>query len=145
MLAFLFSSKCSYGYFCSSFTNKYCLMLLCSVRKMFIDFFTCCSETMFNCKLFEKMPWEPLVVQGFLECRSKYLVYSKSAEDQHKIASIVSAEFCGNSKQVDWKIFLYVEYLLSCGKKQLDQLKIPDTIGLSLLNVFVSEYINPKP
>ena len=48
-----------------------------------------------------------------------------------------------NSKQVDWKNFLYIEYSLRCGKKQLDQLS-PDTIGLSL-NVCVSETINPKP
>ena len=71
--------------------------------------------------------------RGFLQ-----VVYSKSAEDRHKIASIVSAEFCNNSKHVGWKIFLYIEYLLRCGKKQLDHLKSPNTIGLSL-NVCVSE------
>ncbi|XP_039002510.1 succinate dehydrogenase assembly factor 1, mitochondrial-like [Hibiscus syriacus] len=60
---------------------------------------------------------------------------SKPAEDQRQIESIVSAEFRRNSNQVDRKNFLYVEYLLRLGKKQLDQLKSPDTIGLSSVNV----------
>ncbi|KAM3686034.1 hypothetical protein ACJW31_11G166400 [Castanea mollissima] len=70
---------------------------------------------------------------------------SKSAEDRHKIESIVSGEFHRNSKQVDRKNFLYIEYLLRRGQKQLDQLKSPDTVGLSSLNVSVSETIDPKP
>lgn len=70
---------------------------------------------------------------------------SKSAEDRLKIESIVSAEFRRNSKQVDRKNFLYVEYLLRLGKKQLNQLKSPDTIGLSSLDISVSETKNPKP
>jgi hypothetical protein len=36
---------------------------------------------------------------------------------------LVSAEFRRNSKQVDRQNFIYIEYLLRCGKKQLDQLK----------------------
>lgn len=56
---------------------------------------------------------------------------SKSAEDRHKIESIVSTEFRHNAKHVDRKNFLYIEYLLRRGKKQLDQLKSPDTISLS--------------
>ena len=86
------------------------------------------------------MQKQALLYKGFL-----WVVYSKSAEDWHKIASIVSAEFCSNSKQVAWKIFLYMEYFLRYGKKHLDQLKSPDTFWLSLLNVCVSETINPKP
>ncbi|KAB1210960.1 hypothetical protein CJ030_MR6G019649 [Morella rubra] len=70
---------------------------------------------------------------------------SKSAEDRLKIESIVSAEFRRNSKQVDRKNFLYVEYLLRLGKKQLNQLKSPDTIGLSSLDISVSETKSPKP
>ena len=70
---------------------------------------------------------------------------SKSSEDRCKIESFVSAEFRHNSKQVDRKNFVYIEYLLRLGKKQLDQLKSPDTIALSTLNVTVSETINPKP
>ncbi|KAK8542445.1 hypothetical protein V6N12_015042 [Hibiscus sabdariffa] len=37
---------------------------------------------------------------------------SKPAEERHQIESIVSAEFHRNSKQVDGKNFLYIEYLL---------------------------------
>ncbi|XP_018834218.1 succinate dehydrogenase assembly factor 1, mitochondrial-like isoform X2 [Juglans regia] len=70
---------------------------------------------------------------------------SKSAEDGQKIESIVSAEFRHNSKQIDRKNFLYIEYLLRRGKKQLDQLKSPDTIGLSSLNISVSETKSPEP
>lgn len=70
---------------------------------------------------------------------------SKSAEDRLKIESIVSAEFRRNSKQVDRKNFLYIEYLLRLGKKQLNQLKSPDTIGLSSLDISVSETKSPKP
>ncbi|KAL6183732.1 hypothetical protein ACLB2K_045143 [Fragaria x ananassa] len=59
---------------------------------------------------------------------------TKSAEDRHKIESLVSNEFRYNAKNVDRKNFLYIEYLLRRGKKQLDQLKSPDTVGLSALN-----------
>lgn len=64
---------------------------------------------------------------------------TKSAEDRHKIESLVSNEFRYNAKNVDRKNFLYIEYLLRRGKKQLDQLKSPDTVGLSALNVSFSE------
>ncbi|PON96229.1 LYR motif-containing protein [Trema orientale] len=60
---------------------------------------------------------------------------SKSAEERHKIESIVSTEFRRNAKQVDRKNFIYIEYLLRRGKKQLDQLKNPDTISLSSFDV----------
>ncbi|GMH14067.1 hypothetical protein Nepgr_015908 [Nepenthes gracilis] len=80
------------------------------------------------------MQWELGVAQGFLECRSKCLVYiegfferAQNPDDRHKIESIVSAEFRLNSKQIDRKNFVYIEYLLRLGKKQLDQLKSPDT------------------
>ncbi|OWM67459.1 succinate dehydrogenase assembly factor 1, mitochondrial [Punica granatum] len=56
---------------------------------------------------------------------------SKSTEDRRRIESIVVAEFRRNAKEVDRKNFLYIEYLLRRGKKQLDQLRNPDTTGLS--------------
>ncbi|TYH34740.1 hypothetical protein ES332_D13G145700v1 [Gossypium tomentosum] len=40
---------------------------------------------------------------------------SKPTEDRRQIESIVSAEFHQNSKQVDRKNFLYIEYLLRRG------------------------------
>ncbi|GFQ00644.1 succinate dehydrogenase assembly factor 1 mitochondrial [Phtheirospermum japonicum] len=64
---------------------------------------------------------------------------TKSPEERNRIESIVSAEFRNNSTQVDRKNFLLIEYLLRRGKKQLDQLKSPDTVGLSSLNVDVSQ------
>lgn len=60
---------------------------------------------------------------------------SKSMEERRQIESIVSSEFRRNSKQIDRKNFQYIEYLLRLGKKQLDQLKNPDTIGMSTLNI----------
>ncbi|KAI8542445.1 succinate dehydrogenase assembly factor 1, mitochondrial [Rhododendron vialii] len=60
---------------------------------------------------------------------------TKSPEERRQIESIVSAEFRRNSKLVDRKNFIYIEYLLRRGKKQLDQLSSPDTVGLSYLNV----------
>lgn len=59
---------------------------------------------------------------------------SKSPDDRRRIDSIVSSEFRRNAHQVDRKNFLYIEYLLRRGRKQLDQLKSPDTTGLSSLN-----------
>ncbi|KAF8026684.1 hypothetical protein BT93_F3226 [Corymbia citriodora subsp. variegata] len=59
---------------------------------------------------------------------------SKSPDDRHRIESIVSSEFRRGARQVDRKNFLYIEYLLRRGKKQLDQLKSPDTTGLSSLH-----------
>lgn len=50
---------------------------------------------------------------------------SKSPEDRCQIELIVSKEFRRNSKQVDRKNFVYIEYLLRRGQKQLDQLKSP--------------------
>ena len=129
------------------------IALQCEWRN-FINFFSDCSESISNFKINEKMLWEPLAVQGFLECRSKCLslyrgflwaAHSKSAEDRHKIESIGLAEFCCNSKQVDQKNILYIMYLFLRDKKQLDQLKSPDLIGLSSLNASVFETINPKP
>ncbi|XP_039069782.1 succinate dehydrogenase assembly factor 1, mitochondrial-like [Hibiscus syriacus] len=68
--------------------------------------------------------------RGFLRA-----VRSKPAEDRRQIESIVLADFRRNSNQVDLKKFLYIEYLLRRGKKQLDQLKSPDTVGLSSVDV----------
>ena len=68
----------------------------------------------------------------------------KPTVDRRQIESIVSAECHRNSKQVDRKNFLYIEYLLRRGKKQLDQLKNPDTMGLSSFNVSSSQKQNAK-
>ncbi|KAH7525098.1 succinate dehydrogenase assembly factor 1, mitochondrial [Ziziphus jujuba] len=68
----------------------------------------------------------------------------KSIEDRQKIESIVSAEFRHNAKHVDRKNFLYIEYLLRRGKKQLDQLKSPDIDGLSSLDVGLSQTHHTK-
>ncbi|KAJ9174047.1 hypothetical protein P3X46_017119 [Hevea brasiliensis] len=69
----------------------------------------------------------------------------KSPEDRRQIESIVSAEFRRNSQQVDRKNFLYIEYLLRRGKKQLDQLKSPDTVGMSSLYLNLHQPTNHKP
>lgn len=69
----------------------------------------------------------------------------KSADDRRRIESMVSAEFRCNAKQIDHKNFLHIEYLLRRGKKQLDQLKSPDTIGLSSINVTLSQTQRAKP
>lgn len=59
----------------------------------------------------------------------------KAPEERRNIESIVSAEFRKNSMSVDRKNFLYIEYLLRRGRKQLDQLKDPGTVRLSSLKV----------
>ncbi|KAM7508184.1 hypothetical protein LguiA_018637 [Lonicera macranthoides] len=64
---------------------------------------------------------------------------SKSPEDRRQIESFVSEEFRRNSKEVDRKNFQYIEYLLRRGNHQLDQLKSPNTVGLSSLNVQTSD------
>lgn len=69
---------------------------------------------------------------------------SKSPEDRHQIELIVSTEFRQNSKQVDRKNFVYIEYLLRRGKKQLEQLKSPDTVRLSSLNVSLPQTNNSE-
>lgn len=69
----------------------------------------------------------------------------KSLEDRKKIESLVSAEFRRNAMQIDHKNFLHIEYLLRRGKKQLDQLKSPCTIGLSSINVTLPQTQQTKP
>ncbi|KAL8114380.1 succinate dehydrogenase assembly factor 1, mitochondrial [Apium graveolens] len=64
---------------------------------------------------------------------------AKSTEDRKQIEFIVSKQFRHNATQVDRKNFLYIEHLLRRGKHQLDQLKNPATVGLSSLNVKVSD------
>lgn len=64
---------------------------------------------------------------------------AKSTEDRKQIELIVSEQFRRSSTQVDRKNFLYIEHLLRRGKHQLDQLKNPATVGLSSLNVKVSD------
>nr|CAD1840165.1 unnamed protein product [Ananas comosus var. bracteatus] len=57
----------------------------------------------------------------------------KATEERRAIESVVSTEFRHNAKNVDRKNFIYIEYLLRRGKKQLEQLKNPDTTGLLTL------------
>ncbi|KAH6763875.1 LYR family of Fe/S cluster biogenesis protein [Perilla frutescens var. frutescens] len=64
---------------------------------------------------------------------------TKSPEERSRIEAIVSQEFRRNSSEVDRKNFLYIEYLVRRGKKQLDQLKSPETVGLVSLNVEASQ------
>ncbi|XP_065864227.1 succinate dehydrogenase assembly factor 1, mitochondrial [Euphorbia lathyris] len=59
----------------------------------------------------------------------------KPPEDRRQIELFVSAEFRRNSKEVDRKNFIYIEYLLRRGKKQLDLLKSSATVGLSSFNL----------
>ncbi|KAL5722674.1 hypothetical protein ACHQM5_006165 [Ranunculus cassubicifolius] len=55
---------------------------------------------------------------------------TKSPEQRKNIESIVSQQFHQNAIQVDRKNFIYIEYLLRRGSKQLDQLKSPDTVSM---------------
>ncbi|XP_031104499.1 succinate dehydrogenase assembly factor 1, mitochondrial [Ipomoea triloba] len=64
---------------------------------------------------------------------------AKPPIERRQIKSLVTAEFRHNAKQVDRKNFMYIEYLLRRGKKQLDQLKSPDIVGLSSLSVDSSQ------
>ncbi|KAJ4828447.1 hypothetical protein Tsubulata_041433 [Turnera subulata] len=77
--------------------------------------------------------------RGFLR-----VARTKSAEERRRIESVVSGEFRRNSKEVDRKNFLYIEYLLRRGNKQLDQLKSPDTVGLSSVHVSLSKTKDPN-
>uniref|UniRef100_A0A7N0ZQQ8 Complex 1 LYR protein domain-containing protein n=1 Tax=Kalanchoe fedtschenkoi TaxID=63787 RepID=A0A7N0ZQQ8_KALFE len=58
----------------------------------------------------------------------------KSPQERSNIESFVASEFRRNATGVDRKNFVYIEYLLRRGKKQLDQLKSPDIVSLSSLN-----------
>lgn len=64
----------------------------------------------------------------------------KTSEERIRIESIVSAEFRQNAKAIDRKNFLHIEHLLRMGKKQLEQLKSPATVGLSTLKVTNHNY-----
>ncbi|KAJ0989534.1 hypothetical protein J5N97_007890 [Dioscorea zingiberensis] len=55
----------------------------------------------------------------------------KPPEECSRIKSIISAEFHENARNVDRKNFLYIEYLIRRGKKQLEQLNNPGIVGLS--------------
>ncbi|KAM0907004.1 hypothetical protein ACQ4PT_016410 [Festuca glaucescens] len=59
----------------------------------------------------------------------------KSPEERQMIQSVVSAEFRENARSVDRRNFVYIEYLIRRGKRQLDQLKNPDITGLSTLQI----------
>ena len=59
----------------------------------------------------------------------------KSPEERRRIESVVSAEFRENARSVDRRNFVYIEYLMRRGKRQLDQLKNPDITGLSTLEI----------
>ncbi|KAL6009945.1 hypothetical protein ACLOJK_000376 [Asimina triloba] len=60
---------------------------------------------------------------------------SKAPDQRRSIEAVVSAEFRKHAKSVDRKNFVFIEYLLRLGKKQLDQLKIPGTVRLSTYKV----------
>lgn len=64
---------------------------------------------------------------------------SKPIEVRRQIETVVSSEFRQKSKQVDCKNFQYIEYLIRRGRKQLDQLKSHDTVGLSSFSVSSSQ------
>ncbi|KAE8802655.1 succinate dehydrogenase assembly factor 1, mitochondrial [Hordeum vulgare] len=59
----------------------------------------------------------------------------KSPEERRRIESVVSAEFRENARSVDRRNFVYIEYLMRRGKRQLEQLKNPDITGLSTLEI----------
>ncbi|GJN09798.1 hypothetical protein PR202_ga27838 [Eleusine coracana subsp. coracana] len=59
----------------------------------------------------------------------------KAPEERRRIETVVSAEFHENARNVDRRNFVYIEYLLRRGKRQLEQLKNPDITGLSTLEV----------
>lgn len=56
---------------------------------------------------------------------------SKPPDDRRRIEAVVSAEFRERAVTVDRKNFMYIEYLLRRGNRQLDQLRSPATVGLS--------------
>ncbi|XP_021729509.1 succinate dehydrogenase assembly factor 1, mitochondrial [Chenopodium quinoa] len=60
---------------------------------------------------------------------------TKPPEGRRQVELIVSEEFRRNSKQIDRKNFVYIEYLLRRGKKQLDQIKNSDIVSLSSMKV----------
>ncbi|KAK9144866.1 hypothetical protein Sjap_004769 [Stephania japonica] len=55
----------------------------------------------------------------------------KAPEERRRMEAIVSAEFRRNAAAVERKNFMYIEYLLRRGARQLDQLKSADTVALS--------------
>jgi succinate dehydrogenase assembly factor 1 len=59
----------------------------------------------------------------------------KDPEERRRIESVVLAEFRDNARNVDRRNFVYIEYLLRRGKRQLEQLKNPDITGLATLEV----------
>ncbi|KAK7265546.1 hypothetical protein RJT34_33166 [Clitoria ternatea] len=69
---------------------------------------------------------------------------SKSEPERRNIEGVVSQEFRRNSNQIDRKNFLYIEYLLRRGKKQLEQLNHPGTTGLSSLQLHSSIHPSRK-
>uniref|UniRef100_A0ACD5XJY0 Uncharacterized protein n=1 Tax=Avena sativa TaxID=4498 RepID=A0ACD5XJY0_AVESA len=59
----------------------------------------------------------------------------KAPDERQRSESVVSAEFRENARNVDRRNFVYIEYLIRKGKRQLDQLKNPDITGLSTLQI----------
>ncbi|KAL5724316.1 hypothetical protein ACHQM5_007593 [Ranunculus cassubicifolius] len=55
---------------------------------------------------------------------------TKSPEERKKIEAIVSQQFHQNAISVDSKNFIYIEYLLRRGSKQLEQLQSPATVSM---------------
>ncbi|KAI9082935.1 hypothetical protein K1719_035078 [Acacia pycnantha] len=70
---------------------------------------------------------------------------SKPEEERCKIESVVSEEFRHNCRQVDPKSFIYIEYLLRRGKKQLDQLRDPGLSYSSQKLVDMNDYVTTIP
>ncbi|KAH7659994.1 succinate dehydrogenase assembly factor 1 protein [Dioscorea alata] len=69
----------------------------------------------------------------------------KPPEERNRIQSIISSEFHEKAKNVDRKNFLYIEYLMRRGKKQLEQLNNPETVSLSTFKFASSSAtINPS-
>ena len=67
----------------------------------------------------------------------------KAPEERQRIESVISLEFRQNAKNVDRKNFLYIEYLIRRGKKQLELLKSADTVGLATVKVSKRKTLKP--
>ncbi|XP_042520081.1 succinate dehydrogenase assembly factor 1, mitochondrial [Macadamia integrifolia] len=69
---------------------------------------------------------------------------TKGPEERRHIELTVSSEFRRKATAVDRKNFVYIEYLLRRGNKQLDQLKSPATVRLSSLKIVPNSQSNNK-
>ncbi|KAK9094877.1 hypothetical protein Scep_026346 [Stephania cephalantha] len=60
---------------------------------------------------------------------------AKAPEDRSRMEAIVAAEFRRNAAAVERKNFMYIEYLLRRGARQLEQIKSADTVALSTFSL----------